>query len=95
MPRRSSWASPPPLFRKLLPASNDGLVRGRAVAMSLVNRLMRSAVSAAALALGAAPTAAVAGGFYLQEQSVKGLGRAYSGEVADECVEAGFVARGE
>lgn len=37
-------------------------------------------VAAAALAAGAP---AVAGGFYLQEQSVKGLGRAYSGEAAD------------
>jgi long-chain fatty acid transport protein len=51
--------------------------------MSLVNRLTLSAASAGALALGSAPSAAFAGGFYLQEQSVKGLGRAYSGEAAD------------
>lgn len=37
---------------------------------------------AAALAAFASP--AFAGGFYLQEQSVRGLGRAYSGEVADQ-----------
>jgi len=36
--------------------------------------------SAASLAL---TTTAAAAGFYLQEQSVRGLGRAYSGEAAD------------
>lgn len=36
-----------------------------------------------AFALSALPAAAQAGGFYLQEQSVRGVGRAYSGEVAD------------
>ncbi len=45
-------------------------------------RLLRHALlSAATLALSA--TAAQAGGFYVQEQSVKALGRAYSGEAAD------------
>ena len=41
---------------------------------------MLAATSVAALAFAAE---AQAGGFYLQEQSVRGLGRAYSGEVAD------------
>ena len=36
-----------------------------------------------AAALVAAPSAVLAGAFYVQEQSVKGLGRAYSGEAAD------------
>ena len=35
--------------------------------------------SAAALALGAAAPGAHAASFYLQDQSVRGLGRAYSG----------------
>ena len=52
--------------------------------MSLVNRVTLSLVAAGAFTLGLAPPdKAVAGGFYLQEQSVKGLGRAYSGEAAD------------
>ncbi|OHT20333.1 putative outer membrane protein precursor [Sphingomonas haloaromaticamans] len=51
---------------------------------------MMKAVSKAALlsSLAAlaviAPGSAQAGGFYLQEQSVKGAGRAFSGEVADQ-----------
>ncbi|GGD75858.1 OmpP1/FadL family transporter [Croceicoccus mobilis] len=40
------------------------------------------AISALAAGIGL-PTAAHAGGFYLQEQSVRGAGRAFSGEVAD------------
>ncbi len=40
------------------------------------------ATSIAGIVLGAAP--ALAGGFYLQDQSAKGTGRAYSGEVADQ-----------
>jgi long-chain fatty acid transport protein len=45
--------------------------------------------STAALALAAAlPGAASAASFYLQDQSVKGLGRAYSGEVADQGAES-------
>ena len=43
-------------------------------------RLLAMPLPLAALAL---PGLAHAGGFYLQEQSVKGAGRAYSGEVAD------------
>ncbi|MCR5877105.1 OmpP1/FadL family transporter [Phenylobacterium sp. J367] len=38
----------------------------------------------AGLVLVASAAPALAGGFYLQEQSVRGLGRAYSGEVADQ-----------
>ena len=38
---------------------------------------------AAAIVAAAAPTLGHAGGFYNQERSVKGLGRAYSGEAAD------------
>lgn len=36
----------------------------------------------------AVPQVAHAGGFYLQEQSVKGAGRAFSGEVADQGAES-------
>jgi long-chain fatty acid transport protein len=50
-----------------------------------MKRLAAPALGAAALAL-AAP--AYAGGFYLQEQGVRGTGRAYSGEVADTGVES-------
>ena len=49
----------------------------------------RALVTGGALAgimLGAAP--AVAGGYYLQDQSTKGTGRAYSGEVADQGAES-------
>ncbi len=38
----------------------------------------------AGVACGAIWTPAHAAGFYLQEQSVVGTGRAYSGEVAEE-----------
>ena len=38
---------------------------------------------AGAAAVIVAPTAVLAGAFYINEQSVKGLGRAYSGEAAD------------
>lgn len=50
------------------------------------SNIMAKALPAATLALlGAAfPGAAQAGGFYLQEQSAKGAGRAFSGEVADQ-----------
>ncbi len=44
-------------------------------------QLLSSAASLAAALLAA--SAAQAGGFYVQEQSAKGLGRAYSGEAAD------------
>ena len=46
-------------------------------------RTLLFATSAAALAMAGPAHAA---GFYLQEQSVKGAGRAYSGEVADQGV---------
>ncbi|MGA0607624.1 OmpP1/FadL family transporter [Phenylobacterium sp. VNQ135] len=42
----------------------------------------------ASTALISIPAIANAGGFYLQEQSVRGVGRAYSGEVADQGVES-------
>ena len=45
-------------------------------------RLRAALLSAAGIA-GFLPGAAHAGGFYLQEQSVRGAGRAYSGEVSD------------
>lgn len=38
--------------------------------------------------LAVAATSATAGGFYLQEQSVRGLGRAYSGEASDTGAES-------
>lgn len=49
--------------------------------MSPSRRLVLAAAAGAPLLLAALP--AHAGGFYVQEQSVKGLGRAYSGEAAD------------
>ena len=53
--------------------------------MHITNRLAKGASLAAVLTLGAGLSgAAHAGGFYLQEQSVKGAGRAFSGEVADQ-----------
>ena len=53
--------------------------------MHIINRLAKGASLAAVLTLGAGFSgAAHAGGFYLQEQSVKGAGRAFSGEVADQ-----------
>ncbi|MFN2349295.1 MAG: OmpP1/FadL family transporter [Thioalkalivibrio sp.] len=46
-------------------------------------RPSKSALSwAVGLALGVAPTALLAAGFYIQEQSVSGLGRAFAGEAA-------------
>ncbi|CAN5323147.1 outer membrane protein transport protein [soil metagenome] len=41
-------------------------------------------LSTAAIFAVGLPTGAQAGGFYLQEQSVRGAGRAFSGEVADQ-----------
>lgn len=49
-----------------------------------MNRVTLFAATTAVYALFAAQ--AQAGGFYLQEQSVKGVGRAFSGEVADQGV---------
>jgi long-chain fatty acid transport protein len=49
-------------------------------------RLLATSVSVAGIVLGAAP--ALAGGFYIQDQSTKGTGRAYSGEVADQGAES-------
>ncbi len=47
------------------------------------HRLNKTALSwAVGLALGTAPGALLAAGFYLQEQSVSGLGRAFAGEAA-------------
>ncbi len=46
--------------------------------------LLLASAAALALASVAAPGAASAASFYLQDQSVRGLGRAYSGEVADQ-----------
>ncbi|MBQ1541352.1 long-chain fatty acid transporter [Caulobacter sp. CCUG 60055] len=54
--------------------------------MKTLSLLLGASAGAAALVLAAAP--AQAGGFYLQEQSVKGTGRAYSGEVADTGAES-------
>jgi long-chain fatty acid transport protein len=51
--------------------------------VSLLKTLALSGVVVAALA-----SQAHAAGFYLQEQSVRGTGRAYSGEVADQGVES-------
>ncbi|MDR3508799.1 MAG: outer membrane protein transport protein [Caulobacteraceae bacterium] len=50
--------------------------------MSKFKFIISLGVSAGAVALACAGSAN-AGGFYLQEQSVKGLGRAYSGEASD------------
>jgi long-chain fatty acid transport protein len=49
-------------------------------------RLLASGAVIAGLAMGAAP--AMAGGFYLQDQSTKASGRAFSGEVADQGAES-------
>ncbi len=47
------------------------------------HRLNKTALSwAVGLTIGAAPGALLAAGFYLQEQSVSGLGRAFAGEAA-------------
>lgn len=50
----------------------------------LVSRLFIYTAAAAVIAGAAMPHHAFAASFYLQDQSVKGLGRAYSGEVADQ-----------
>jgi len=50
------------------------------------NNIRLLATSVVGIVLGAAP--ALAGGFYLQDQSAKGTGRAYSGEVADQGAES-------
>lgn len=57
--------------------------------MKIDKRDARNASLIALILLGLAlPGAAQAGGFYLQEQSVKGAGRAFSGEVADQGAES-------
>ena len=56
--------------------------------MPLVSRLFFYSVAAAAIAGVAMAPKAHAAAFYLQDQSVRGLGRAYSGEVADTGVES-------
>jgi long-chain fatty acid transport protein len=50
------------------------------------SNLWLAGMALAGTALGASP--ALAGGFYIAEQSVKGTGRAYSGEVADQGAES-------
>ncbi len=53
--------------------------------MIIDTKVAKGASLAALMVLGAGlPGAAHAGGFYLQEQSVKGAGRAFSGETADQ-----------
>lgn len=54
--------------------------------VSLKSASLAGSAAVLALAAGAAP--AHAAGFYLQEQSVRGLGRAYSGEAADTGAES-------
>jgi len=49
-------------------------------------RTALTGVAFAGIASGATP--AMAGGFYIQDQSTKGTGRAYSGEVADQGAES-------
>lgn len=49
-------------------------------------RLLATGTALTAIALTATP--AMAGGFYLQDQSAKATGRAYSGEVADQGAES-------
>jgi len=49
--------------------------------MSFLRKVLLAAGAAGLAALSAAP--ATAAGFYVQEQSARGLGRAYSGEVTD------------
>jgi long-chain fatty acid transport protein len=49
-------------------------------------RLLAGGVAIAGMMIGAAP--AMAGGFYLQDQSTKASGRAFSGEVADTGAES-------
>ena len=57
-------------------------------AAPLVSRLFLYTAIAAAVAGVAVPHRASAASFYLQDQSVKGLGRAYSGEVSDQGAES-------
>ena len=54
------------------------------IATPLVSRLMIYTALGAIVAGAAMPHPAMAASFYLQDQSVRGLGRAYSGEVADQ-----------
>jgi len=54
----------------------------------LISRLFIYTAVAAVIAGAAMPHRAAAASFYLQDQSVKGLGRAYSGEVADQGAES-------
>lgn len=57
--------------------------------MVIDKRVAKGASLAALMLLGAGlPGAAQAGGFYLQEQSAKGAGRAFSGETADQGAES-------
>ncbi len=57
-------------------------------AMPLISRLFIYTAIGAVVAGAAMPHHAAAAAFYLQDQSVKGLGRAYSGEVADQGAES-------
>jgi long-chain fatty acid transport protein len=50
------------------------------------NNILFATTALTGIMLGASP--ALAGGFYLQDQSAKGTGRAYSGEVADQGAES-------
>lgn len=60
--------------------------------MSGINRIagVRTCLLSGAAALSLAVTSAHAGAFYIQEHSIKGMGRAYSGEVADTGAESLF-----
>ncbi|MCK9195151.1 MAG: outer membrane protein transport protein, partial [Nevskia sp.] len=50
----------------------------------MINHRKAVAVASATLAVVGVNGAAQAGGFYLPDQSVKAIGRAYSGEAADQ-----------
>jgi len=54
----------------------------------MCNRLTAALLAACATAAFVAPSAANAAGFYVQEQSVRGLSRAYSGEASDSGVDS-------
>lgn len=56
--------------------------------MDRIFSVRSAAVLASATALACVSSAARAGGFYLQEQSAKAVGRAFSGEVADRGAES-------
>jgi long-chain fatty acid transport protein len=58
------------------------------ITMPVFSRLFFYSVAAAAIAGAVMAPRAHAAAFYLQDQSVRGLGRAYSGEVADTGVES-------